>query len=993
MKIIRIFPFAAVLFMLAGLQQTAYSQTEDFNSSYESSKVGSIEEDDLSLLEEAAASSLFKSSCLNMPVNLYMRNENLASGLQKIARQAGINLVYNDALVNVDGISIVAKNEPLRDVLDKLFTGREITYREFKNGQIAICRLKKAADKGGVVKGVVRDDNGETLTGASVVIVETGAGSATDEKGNFLIKNVRPGSYTIRVSFIGFETENRQVVVAEGKILDVNINLRPKAFQIGGIEVVGTTDLLPKDVNTKTVISSGEIEHYQASSIKDVLDLVPGVQKSDNPGLGKTSQIAVRGDESDKLSAFGTLVVIDGTPVSNNANLQFERPGGSTIGNTNVGGGVDLRTIPADNIESIEVVSGLPSVRYGDATEGVINIKSKIGAQPHRLKVKNNPDTREANMGGGFALGINGLSYNVNLAQSERDVRKTGDEYSRITAQSVFSSLSMNKRLEMNTKANAQIILDEEEPKGDAFKTRNYNRGYTLGLSNWGTYKTEDAVSAFDYNAYVTLRRENSMKSKIIQADIHVVGKDTISSYLGKVETKGIEWTAGGRLELNRIYFTGDLVHKVLAGTDVQYNANTGEGVIIDTNYSYYGLGTGKKSYNFNDIPGQTIASIYVEDKITGNLFFDFNLMLGFRYEMYRPYKFNLKGLIGKGDIVESHQGTFFNPRLNLMIYFSNVNQLRLTAGITSKSPSMSSIYPPEDVFRWRNPADSSIQYFRYDRRVPELKGWKENQYEVAYDHKFFGSIGTSFSVYYKERKKEYESQSIPVFATAEKDGITNVYYIDSYSLSQNVGWTISKGAEMTIRTNTIKPLNMNFQITGSYSHSNASSNSFFYDSTPDSAKGQFHNFLVPNVPGQVYLGFYYPASGKWSDRLQLNYYVKYILAPLGLWVTLRAEQLVFERSQSYNQEPKDYNKLTPSEKFVYNYEREVKYKSVKWLFNLNISKSLFKGAEVSIYVNNFLDDPGIRRYLQSSGEPQEEVRNPALFYGIEYSMTLDNLF
>ncbi|MBZ0198890.1 MAG: TonB-dependent receptor, partial [Ignavibacteriaceae bacterium] len=136
----------------------------------------------------------------------------------------------------------------------------------------------------------------------------------------------------------------------------------------------------------------------------------------------------------------------------------------------------------------------------------------------------------------------------------------------------------------------------------------------------------------------------------------------------------------------------------------------------------------------FDDIPGQLLMNIYAEDKLTGNFFFDYNLMLGFRYEMYRPYEFNLSGLWGKGDIVKSHQGSFFNPRANLMIYFSEFNQLRLSAGTTSKSPSMNRIYPPEDVFRWRNPIDSVIHYFRYDTRVPELKGYKEVQYEVAFD-------------------------------------------------------------------------------------------------------------------------------------------------------------------------------------------------------------------------------------------------------------------
>jgi outer membrane receptor for ferrienterochelin and colicin len=104
---------------------------------------------------------------------------------------------------------------------------------------------------------------------------------------------------------------------------------------------------------------------------------VPGIQRTSNPGLGKLSQVGVRGDESDNLTAFGTLILVDGIPQSNNANMQFERLTGSNSGNSNLGRGVDLRTIPADNINNIEVITGLPSVRYGDVTAGIINVQTR----------------------------------------------------------------------------------------------------------------------------------------------------------------------------------------------------------------------------------------------------------------------------------------------------------------------------------------------------------------------------------------------------------------------------------------------------------------------------------------------------------------------------------------------------------------------------------------------------------------------------------------
>lgn len=976
-----------ILLTIAAFSESRASLQYVDNETSGRTAVEEFSNESLDLIQEGYPTSL------NKPVSLSFSNVHLEKILNEISRQAKVVFIYDDKLIDIGGLSIDVNNEELYSVLDDIFKNQNISYYEFEYSKIALARRKNVDEKTGTVQGVIKDESDEKLIGANILIKELGIGSAADTRGFYFIKNIKAGTYTIEVSYVGYQKQIQKVRIREGEILEINFTLKSTSFQIGGIEVVGTSELLPKDVQTKTYINSGEIEHYQASSIKDVLDLVPGVQKTDNPGLGKTSQITVRGSETDQMSTFGTLIIVDGTPVSNNANLQFERLTGSLFGNSNIGGGVDLRTIPADNIESIEVITGLPSVRYGDVTAGVINVQTKIGSSPNRLKIKNNPDTREGNLGGGFLIGGSGISYNVNLAQSERDIRKTGDEYTRLTGQAVFSTNLFDNLLNMNNKINFQAVYDEEQPKGDQMKTRNYNRGFTLGYSVWGKYNPEGGVSSADYNAFVTMRRENTMKSRLIQSDIFQVDSVFYSTYLGKVETKGIEWTVGGRLEWNRVFYTGDIIHKFMLGTDPQYNANTGEGVMFDTVFNYYGRTSGQRPYSFNDIPGQFLMNLYAEDKITGHFFFDFNLQIGLRYEMYRPYKFNLSGLWGDGNLVESHQGTFFNPRFNLMVYLSDNNQLRLSAGTTSKSPSMNRIYPPEDVFRWRNPLDSLTYYYRYDRRVPDLKGYRESQYEASFDQKISNLIGSSFSVYYKKRTNEPRSLTIPVFKYGYNSNVPYLYFIDTYNLSENTGTTYSRGAEFTLKTTKIKALNMEFQVVGAYSYLKFLSNQMLFDETPEAGKGEYVNYKVPGVPFDTLYGMVYPTAENWEDRIQLNYYIKYTHPRLGLWITLRAEQLVNERTKSLSYKPIDLTLLTEAEKAAYLFDRQIKSKSPKWLLNLNVSKSLFKGAEVSFYVNNFLDDPALRRYWSSPTQISEETRNPSLTYGIEFSMIIDNFF
>lgn len=930
-------------------------------------------------------------TALNVLVTLNFVNTNLAQVIKEISVQNKINFIYDDRLLNIKGITIIAEEQPLYEILNELLDKYNISYYEFAPGEIALAKQTRIDETTGGIKGTIKDEKGETLLGANIIIKELGIGTTSDFNGNYTIRKIKPGEYTLEISFVGYEKVTRRIKISAGALLELNFTLKETAFQIGGIEVVGTTDLLPRDVNTKTNITSGEIEHFQASSIKDVLDLVPGVQKSSNPGLGKTSQVALRGDEADNLSAFGTLIVIDGTPISNNANLQFEKASNSTLGSSNMRGGVDLRTIPADNIQNIEVITGLPSVRYGDATSGVINIKSKIGASPNRMKVKNNPDTREANFEGGMKLGDGALSYNLNAAQSSRDVRVTGDEYLRATGQVVYTKNFFNNSLNTNTKFLYQRILDEEEPHGDLKQVKNYNRGYTLSLSSWGNYNFDDGISGVEYNLYATLRRENSMKSKLV-TDYVIVGNDTITKYIGKVETRGIEWTVGGRLEYTTAFYTGDIIHKFLIGAEPQYNANTGEGVMFDTLLNYYGQNSGRRPYSFDKVPGQFILGLYAEDKITGHFIFDFNLMLGVRYEMYRPYKFNLSGIWGDGNLIESHQGTCFNPRVNLMLYFSKVNQLRISAGISTKSPPMSMVYPEEDVTPWRNPIDKKNYYFRHDLWQSDLKGYRESMFEVSYDHKFFNLLGVTATGYYKYRNQNPSSLSIPIFTFAQlANQKYQAYYVDYYSKYFNIGITETKGLEFSIRSSKIEALNMDLAITGSYSFIKYPSTGYSWDDTPDPKLGEYPNYKVQSTLVDTLIGMTYPRSESWNDRFQINYSIRYTLPSLGLWITLRAEQLVFERNQSLSYKPFDFSIATQTSITDYYFYREIKTKPNKWLFSFNMSKSLFKGAEVSFYVNNFFDDPAIYRYYTNPTDQVESGRNPELFYGIEFSMIFDS--
>ena len=930
-------------------------------------------------------------SYLAKSVSISVINKNLIDVIKYLAKESGVSITYDDQLLNISGITVDLKNVSLYKALDEILSQYDISFYEYETGKIALAKSKKISENTGALQGVVKDTSGERLIGATVIIKELQIGSQSDSKGFYSIKNIKSGDYILEATFIGYRSFAKRVHIKAGTMLEINIKMVPTTFQIGGIEVYGTSELLPKDVSTKTVITSGEIEHFQASSIKDVLDLVPGVQKSANPTLGQTTQMSIRGNETDQLSAFGTSIIVDGSPVSNNANLQFYQAQDATMGASNMGAGVDLRTLPADNIESIEVITGLPSVRYGDFTEGIINVHTKLGAVPDRLKIKNNPELTEANYGGGILVGESGLNYDINVARDLRNIRLKGDEYYRYTGNTILSNNYFDNQLNNNIKFYFQGVLDNENPTGDLLQIHNYNRGYNLSLSTWGDYKPIDGVSTLEYNLSISMDRKNSMKSQLVQSPVRIVNGDTVASYVGRIQTQGIEWNLNSTIQWSRIFYTGDIIHNFLIGSKPEFDANTGPGILVDTNFEYASFDSKQKSYSFSTVPGQLLMNIFAEDKITGHFLYDYNLVFGVRYDMYRPYKFNLSGLWGKGDLVESHQGTFFNPRFNMMIYLSQYNQIRLSAGTASKSPPMSTVYPQTQYYNWRNPLDSTIAYYAFDLRVPDFKGTREVQYELSFDQKISNILGFSLSGYYKKRTNEPEGVTIPVFYTTIVNGKPVAYYIDSYALSANLGSTESKGLEFTLKTAKIKPLNLEIQVAASYSHFKSFSNVVSYDPNPDLTKGRYPNYLVPGIDTSI--GYLYTTGGAWNDLLQINYFFSYTHPTLGLWVTLTIEQTAMQRNQYNNQEPENLSLANSTELMLYNYNRMIFTQPNKFLFDINISKSLFPGAEFSFYVNNFLDDPANYNYLSAPPSTYiEESRNPPLFYGLEFSMTLDNV-
>jgi outer membrane cobalamin receptor len=159
----------------------------------------------------------------------------------------------------------------------------------------------------GQISGKVVDGNGNALPGANVVIEGTDFGAATDANGNFIIANVKDGSYNISASVIGYE-KTTKAITASGKA-KANFTLRSSKIQMSAIEVLASRADKETPV-AYTNVSKEEMEvRLGSQDIPMILNTTPSVYATQQGGGAGDARINVRG-----FNQRNVAVMINGVP-------------------------------------------------------------------------------------------------------------------------------------------------------------------------------------------------------------------------------------------------------------------------------------------------------------------------------------------------------------------------------------------------------------------------------------------------------------------------------------------------------------------------------------------------------------------------------------------------------------------------------------------------------------------------------------------------------
>ncbi len=294
----------------------------------------------------------------NSKISISVREMKLDDILMKLESETDYRFAYNKTDINVNQVyTIDISDAQIKEVLDKLFADKDISYKIIDQRQIILSKSSVAYTVSQQLKSIsgrVTDSSGASLPGVTVVVKGTIQGTITNGDGDYLLTNV-PGDGMLVFSFVGMKTQEIQV---SGRSA-VNVVMTEETIGIEEVVAVGYGTMKKSDLTGSVAsVSSKSFLDQPASSANSILSgRASGVTvRRMNGAPGRESTIRIRGANS-LYGGNDPLIVVDG----------------------NYSGGIPN----ANDIESIEILKDASATAiYGSrGANGVILVKTKRGTE------------------------------------------------------------------------------------------------------------------------------------------------------------------------------------------------------------------------------------------------------------------------------------------------------------------------------------------------------------------------------------------------------------------------------------------------------------------------------------------------------------------------------------------------------------------------------------------------------------------------------------
>lgn len=794
---------------------------------------------------------------------------------------------------------------------------------------LGIALIPQIADSQSITKGLVLDaETYEPVIGATISNAANGkALTVTNADGRFQIP--RNGESNLKISYIGYKT----LITAPTK--DGRYLMKAEISRLGEVVVTAQES---RGLTSSSVIEKHAMEHLQPSSFSDLLELLPG-GRAQTPSLSTPNVIHIReaasGGSQYMTSSLGTQFMIDGAPISTNANMQYVSGAWDTESTyrdfTNAG--VDMRSLSTDDIEKVEVIRGIPSVEYGDLTSGLVKIERKKGGHDLRLRLKADMSSKLFYMSKGFEWKPQHLSLNLSAdyLDSKADPRNTLENYKRVTLSARLHKKWLHTSYDMSLSTNVDYTgsfdNDKVDPDlnysvEDSYRSQ-YNRiawlgDLTLKTKNNSWLKSAGLMlsTSYEYDQ-IKRRRLVQLNRTTVAATNREEGEaDALLlpwKYMADHEVIGKPFNMYAKLSARIQVPTTKLSNALLIGADWNMDKNYGAGQVYDPERPLY-PGVSTRERPLYDIPANHRISAFAEENLKWPTSIGtFELAAGIRAtEMLNlPSEYTMHGKI------------YLDPRANAgytlpkFTLFGKPTFIRISGGVGqhTKMPTMEQLFPDKLYIDFiqlnyyhENPDYRKVNLMTYvrDPRNIELQAARNLKWEVSAD---INIGGNRFSVtYFRERMtsgfrsqthydsyqyKEYDTSSIISSELTAAPSVEGLPYtlrneLAGYSQYTNGSETDKQGIEYTLETIRFPKILTRLTINGAWFHTH------YHNSMLET----YRPSIVVGDRSLQYVGLYQDADGSVSETLNTNFTFDTDVPRLKLGFSVSAQFLWYTMSQ-----------------------------------------------------------------------------------------------
>lgn len=625
---------------------------------------------------------------------------------------------------------------------------------------------------------VFNSQSKEPVEYATLWIEGSGVGTVTDAEGRFVLNHLPKGKVLASVKCLGY-AEYHLLLNIKSDQENVKVFLSEMTLALD--EVTVTAERKATEATTAYTLNRTALDHLQSVSVKDALSLLPGEQTYKAKSLTSGGQSAILRGYSQEMGnpSFGTVVEMDGVRLSGNASAT------STDG-------ADLRNIGNSNVERIEVISGVPSVEYGDLSNGVVKVITRKGKSPLIVDVAVRPHTQLYAISKGLDLGgkagVLNLSYE--RTHSISDIASPYTSYIRNALGAKYSNTfhsSSGKSLSVDWSVNGNVGGYNSESDPDAFKetySKYRNNALWSSLSfnyrinskwltnlRWGASvsytnnKKEERINKSASSSipalHVTTEGYHVAQKYEDNPDAPIVLLPTGYWYItNHTDNRPLNYAAYLKAHWN--HQLGKVTSNLLAGADWKGDGNLGKGEY----YAEMATAPTWREYRYDNLPFVNNLAVYAEEELViplgatslqvkGGLRGDFTFIKNTEYGTVSSLSPRVSG---RYQFAEKEEGFFRGATL------------RAGWGKAVKLPSFEILYPREIyvdrlAFASGTMADGTSYYAYHTHPVsplynPDLN-WQYNvMREAGVDLRFKG-VRMSVSFFHNSMKATYNSTKV----------------------------------------------------------------------------------------------------------------------------------------------------------------------------------------------------------------------------------------